>query len=94
MSYSFNYRILNHGNMSVSVLFALRFYYSILVLLRLKFNVVIGLDEASCPRPWSYPYFLVSLYMIVVGIWARSHIISPILTVSLAYRRLHAANSS
>ena len=56
MSYSFYYRISNHGNTSDSVSFALQFYCSTLLLLLSSFNVSIGLDEASCPRPWSYPH--------------------------------------
>ena len=78
MSYPFCYRISNHANMSDSILFALRFYCSILLLLRLSFNVSIGLDEASCPRPWSYQYFLVPLSVINVDFQPPSRFPFPL----------------
>ena len=63
---------------------------SILLVLRSSFNVSIGLDEASCPSPWSYPYFLVSLPVLAVDIVGLGRTSShPYLSVSLpaAYTR-------
>lgn len=39
-----------------------RLYCSILLRLRLSFELNIGLDVASFPSPWAYPYFIVLLY--------------------------------
>ena len=50
----------NHGATSVpsmSLFLETRFYCSILLRLHRSFKVSIGLDEASSPSRWAYPYF-------------------------------------
>ena len=51
-----------------------RFHCSILLRLRRSFRVSIGLDEASFPSRWAYPYFQCFLYSpLATGPGSSSH---------------------
>ena len=66
---------------------------SILLLLRISFNISIVLDEASCPSRWSHPYLFVHLCVFLAdrrnGVDASSKLYIP-----PAGSGLHAAKSS
>ena len=51
-----------------------RFYCSVLLRLHRSFNVSIGLDGASFPSRWAYPYFHCFLYSaLATGLGSSSH---------------------